>query len=123
MYFLRLSPQHSLWFWCLIDIIYCMKKYKNIFLSFSAYVIAIFWYLLGIYLGEILSLQPQSVTLGNILNGLVLYPSLILCFVGMFFGLRSNKSNESSWLGYLMIMIGFFVIISPLILTFISYRL
>ncbi len=100
-----------------------MKKYKNIILSLEMYGAAIAWYFSGLFVGTLLPFYQYGTAMTNILNGIVLYPPLILSLIGIYFGFKSNKTNESSWLGSVMILIGVLVILSPFILTFISYRI
>lgn len=91
-----------------------MKKYKNIKLSFGAYAIALLIMILWNY---IVPQSPKSVNW----TGLILFTLFII--TGIFFGFKSNHQKESTWLGYLMILIGFLVLLSPLIIYYISWRI
>ncbi len=100
-----------------------MKKYKNISLSLTSYVLAIVWYLLGLSLGSILHIQTSTNATANILNGLVVYPSLLLVLIGMFFSLKSIKTKEAGLLGNFLLFLGLVCLALPYILIFIGARM
>ncbi len=89
--------------WCIIY--NNMKKYKNIYISFVLYAIALL----------IALLAPKSLT-PNLLSHLGLALVVILVLVGIFYGFKSIKTKESSWTGHLMVILGGLILASPLIL-------
>lgn len=91
-----------------------MKKYKNIHISLSSYILAALVSLLWTY---VVPTSPESPNW----TGLILFTLLIL--TGIFFGFRSNYEKESSWAGKIMILIGLLILVSPIILFYIGAHL
>jgi hypothetical protein len=87
-----------------------MKKHINTLLSLGSYVVALICYFCLLYIPNI---SPSAVYV----------PTLILLVVGIFFGFRSIKAKESAWAGHLMVVIGGLIIISPLLIVVIGYRI
>lgn len=63
--------------------------------------------------------NPAPRSVGYLIIGL----SILFVITGIFFGFKSNHLKESPWIGYLFILIGFLIIFSPIIITFISFRI
>jgi len=75
-----------------------------------SYVIALALYFILLYIPNI---SPSAVYI----------PTLIILLVGIFFGFRSVKAKESTWAGHLMVVLGGLIIISPLLIVMIGYRI
>ncbi len=54
--------------------------------------------------------SPTSQKVANLFIGL----SFILIFIGIFFGIRSIIKKESRWVGYIMILLSFLILLLEL---------
>ncbi len=98
-----------------------MKKYKNIYLSVTFYIITILLaYLLPVLISLIFPKIASSAA--TPLEYLFFGGAILSVVVGIFFGLKSMKTKESEWIGHLMVVIGGFILASPLILYVLAFR-
>jgi len=95
-----------------------MKKYTNIWLSLISYVLAF----IVAYPIPLIFLPPGYIVSRPVSN-LFIFVCTVFVGVGIFFGFRSIKAKESTWLGHFVILIGFICLLSPLVLFFIGARL
>ena len=86
-----------------------IKKNKNAFISCWFYVFAILVAFISPYFLPILS-SP------GVFNTLAVAMLVILILVGIFFGFRSIKANESTWAGQLVVIAGGVILVAPLLL-------
>src|SRR3989344_8698162 len=84
-----------------------IKRHKNVYLSLGSYVIAFsFTYFVPALIWPPFS--SVSPTLGYFFLGL----SLIFVIIGIIFAYKSNKQQESSWAGNLLLLIGLLIVFS-----------
>ncbi|MBI2627604.1 hypothetical protein HYW72_01605 [Candidatus Nomurabacteria bacterium] len=87
-----------------------MKKYKNICIAFALYVIAVLVFFSWTFF------VPAASSPG-IANSIGLGLGVILILSGIFFGLRSVVAKESTWAGYIVIIVGILTFVAPSILS------
>lgn len=88
-----------------------IKKYKNISFSIGSYILAfIITYVLPYLIPP--SFNTTIINLASKYGDYIfLTPFFMLIILGIFFGARSNKLKESSWVGNLLIVLGIVIII------------
>ena len=96
-----------------------MKKYKKAWLSLCFYIAAIIWFIAVIAIADSLMGISQSVpaVLSHISNLLFLGIFFSLILINIICGLKSNKANESSWVGNLLAAIGIVTLLGYFLLA------
>jgi len=87
-----------------------MKKYKNACTGFALYILAVLVFFSWTFF------VPAAKSPG-IANSIGVGLGIILILAGISFGLRSTIIKESSWAGYIVIMVGVLMFIAPSILS------
>lgn len=83
-----------------------IKKYKFALISLGSYIIAFSWFMFWVLFAENLVNPSESAQFSDILNNSILAVLFAIILLGVFFGLKSNKSKESAWLGNLLAATG-----------------